>query len=235
MFEIIESLIPTNIDFTTALLIIVLCAFIDILSPGVLAITAYILLIQKEKLKSRLIVFLLSTQLCYFIIGILIYLGVGPILGFIESMTKNQISSWFYTIFGAALVLISFYKPKKGMESRFMEWLPNQVSLRAMIILGIIVFTIEFATALPYFYSILLMDGLAFNTGLSISILLGYNVIMVLPSILLLIIYILFRSWIQNKLEKLRTKLVKAPLSSVLVAVAVIGAVLFNIGIRGIL
>ncbi|MGN7382293.1 Uncharacterised protein [Chlamydia abortus] len=49
MLEIIESLIPANIDFTTALLIIVLCAFIDILSPGVLAITAYILLIQKEK------------------------------------------------------------------------------------------------------------------------------------------------------------------------------------------
>lgn len=235
MLEVIESLIPTNIDFTTALLIIILCAFIDILSPGVLAITAYILLIQKEKLKSRLIVFLLSTQLCYFTIGILVYLGVGPILGFIESMTKNQISSWFYTIFGAALVLISYYKPKKGMESRFMEWLPNQVSLRAMIILGFIVFTIEFATALPYFYSILLMDGLAFNTGLSISILFGYNIIMVLPSILLLIIYILFRSWIQNKLEKLREKLVKAPLSSVLVAVTVIGAILFNIGIRGIL
>ena len=235
MLEIIESLIPANIDFTTALLIIVLCAFIDILSPGVLAITAYILLIQKDKWTSRLIVFLFSTQFCYFMMGILVYLGVGPILGFIESMTKNQISSWFYTIFGAALVLFSFYKPKKGMESRFMEWLPNQVSLRAMIILGIIVFAIEFATALPYFYSILLMDGLAFNTTLSISILLGYNVFMVLPSILLLFIYILFRGWIQNKLEKLRTKLVKAPLSSVLVGVAVIGAVLFNIGIRGIL
>lgn len=235
MLEIIESLIPTNIDFTTALLVILLCALIDVLSPGVLAITAYILLVQKEKLKSRLMMFLLSTQLCYLIIGILIYLGVGPILDFIENMTKNQISSWFYTIFGAALVLISFYKPKKEMESRFMERLPKQVSLKAMIVLGIIVFAIEFATALPYFYSILLMDGLAFNTTLSISILLGYNVIMVLPSILLLIIYTLFRSWIQSKLEKLRTKLVKAPLSSVLVAVAVIGAVLFNIGIRGIL
>ncbi|MCM3635751.1 GAP family protein [Paenibacillus camelliae] len=235
MLEIIESLIPANIDFTTALLIIALCAFIDILSPGVLAITAYILLIQKEKLTSRLIIFLLSTQICYFMLGILVYLGVGSILGFIESTSNNQISSWFYTILGAILVLISFYKPKKRMESRFWEWLPKQVSIRAMIVLGIIVFAIEFTTALPYFYSILLMDGLAFNTGLSIITLLGYNVLMVLPSILLLIIYILFRSWIQNKLEKLRTKLLKAPLSSVLVGVAVIGAVLFNIGIRGIL
>ena len=235
MLEIMESLIPTHIDFTTALLIIGLCAFIDILSPGVLAITAYILLIQKEKLPSRLIIFLLSTQFCYFMMGTLVYLGVGKILGFIESMSNNQISSWFYTVLGVVFVLISYYKPKKGMESRFLEWLPKQVSIRAMIILGIIVFAIEFTTALPYFYSILLMDRLALNTGWSISILLGYNVLMVLPSILLLFIYILFRGWIQTKLEKLRTKLVKAPLSSVLVGVAVIGAVLFNIGIRGIL
>ncbi|WP_010275905.1 GAP family protein [Paenibacillus senegalensis] len=235
MLDIIESLIPANIDFTTALLIIVLCAFIDILSPGVLAITAYILLIQKEKMSSRLIVFLLSTQFCYFMMGILVYLGVGPILGFIESMSNNQISSWFYTVLGAILVLISFYKPKKRMESRFLEWLPTQVSIRTMIILGIIVFMIEFATALPYVYSILLMDGLAFNAALSISILLGYNVIMVLPSIFLLIVFILFRNWIMNQLEKLRTKLVKAPLSSVLIGAAVIGAILFNIGIRGIL
>src|SRR5690625_2542075 len=179
MLEIIESLIPTNIDFTTSLLIIALCAFIDILSPGVLAITAYILLIQKEKLASRLMVFLISTQFCYFMLGILVYLGVGQIFGFIESVTNNQISSWFYTILGAVLVLISFYKPKKEMESRFLEWLPKQISISAMIILGIIVFAIEFTTALPYFYSIFLMDGLAFITGLTICFFFCYYLIMV--------------------------------------------------------
>ncbi|WP_415841578.1 GAP family protein, partial [Paenibacillus lactis] len=124
-----ESLIPANINSTTALLIIVLCAFIDILSPGVLAITAYILLIQKEKLTSRLIIFLLSTQFCYLMMGILVYLGVGKILGFIDNMSNNQISSWFYTVLGVVFVLISYYKPKKGMESRFLEWLPKQVSI----------------------------------------------------------------------------------------------------------
>lgn len=235
MLEIIESLIPAHINFATALLIIVLCAFIDILSPGVLAITAYILLIQRENLPSRLGIFLLSTQLCYFMLGIIVYLSVGHIMGFMESMADNPFSSWFYTTLGAVLVLISFYKPKRELEARFMAWLPKQVSIGAMIMLGIIVFAIEFTTALPYFYSILLMDGLSFHMGVSISILLGYNALMVLPSILLLLIYIVFRDWIHNKLEKLRTKISKAPLSSVLVGMSVIGAVLFNIGIRGIL
>lgn len=235
MSELIVNLIPTDIDSTTALLIILLCAIIDILSPGVLAITAYILLIQKESFTSRLIIFLISTQLCYFLMGILVYLGVGPIRGFIDSTSNNLVSSWFYTILGAVLVLISFYKPKKRMEALFLRWIPKQVSIKGVTILGIIVFAIEFTTALPYFYSIFLMDGLNFQTGLTISILFGYNIVMVLPSLLLLTIFIVFRGWIQAKLEKLKAKLVAAPLSSVLVGVAVVGAVLFNIGIRGIL
>ena len=233
--DVMESLIPSNLDFQTALLIIMLCAFIDILSPGVLGITAYLLLVQKEKWTSCLIVFLVSTQLCYFIIGILVYLGVGPILGFIDGMSDNQISSWFYTILGAVLVVISLYKPKKRMESLFLDRLPKQASIKAMIILGIIVFAIEFTTALPYFYSMLLLDRLSLNAGLSITILLGYNVMMVLPCIFLLVIHIVFKDWVQYKLGKLRTKLLKAPLSSVLTAMAVIGAVLFNIGIRGLI
>ncbi len=235
MFELIESFIPNNIDSNTAILIIALCAFIDILSPGVLAVTAYILLMQKEKSASRLTIFLLSTQCCYFMMGILVYMEVGQVLSLLESMSDNKISSWFYTMLGAVLVLISFYKPKKETESRFSKWLPAQLSISAAIMLGIIVFVIEFATALPYFYSILLMAGLAFNTGLALSILLGYNVLMVLPSILLLVIYFLFMDWMQNQLHRLRAKFLQASLSSVLAGTAVIGAVLFNIGIRGIL
>ncbi|WP_425455607.1 hypothetical protein [Brevibacillus panacihumi] len=83
MIEIIESLIPANIDFTTALLIIVLCAVIDILSPGVLAITAYILLIQKEKTASRLIVFFIFDTILLFYNG---YLG----------LSLSWADSWFY-------------------------------------------------------------------------------------------------------------------------------------------
>lgn len=235
MIELIESFVPTNIDFEAALLIVLICALIDILSPGVLGITAYLLLFQTKNWTSRLIVFLLTTQLCYFMFGIFVYLGVGPIVEMIERMSNNPIASWFYTIAGVILVLISFYKPKKGMESRFWDLLSKQASARAMIFLGIAVFAIEFTTALPYVYSMLLMDRLSFHPGLSITILLGYNVLMILPSILLIIIYKLFRGFIQGKVHQFRTAIVKAPLASILLSAAVIGAVLFNIGIRGIL
>lgn len=230
----VDAIVPPHLDFEAALLVIMLCAFIDILSPGVLGVTGYLLLIHKDNLASRLAIFLLTTQLCFLMLGIVFHLGVDSIFHFIEGLESNQMASWFYTIVGVSLVLISFYKPKKGMESRFWSRLPKQVSLRAMVVLGIIVFLIEFSTALPYFYSILLMDRLSFGPVLSISILLGYNALMVLPSILLLAIHFFFRKWVHHTLDKIRAKLLAAPLSTVLTAIGVIGVVLFNIGIRGI-
>lgn len=64
MIESIEALMPSSsIDTSIALLIISICALIDILSPGVLAVTAYLLLTQPNQLSSRLLVFCLLRSL----------------------------------------------------------------------------------------------------------------------------------------------------------------------------
>ena len=104
-----------------------------------------------------------------------------------------------------------------------------------MIILGIIVFLIEFVTALPYFYSIFLMNHQTIETTPAILIIIGYNLVMVLPSLLLLGVNVIFKERLQQFLIKIRSKLNEAPISSLLVATGVIGAVFFNIGLRGIL
>lgn len=76
LIEIIETMMPSSsIDISVALLIISICALVDILSPGVLAITGYLLLTQPNQLSSRLFVFLFVIQLDYFMIGILLYFG----------------------------------------------------------------------------------------------------------------------------------------------------------------
>jgi len=51
----------------------------------------------------------------------------------------------------------------------------------------------------------------------------------------LLGISIVFKDKLQHFLRNIKTKLNEAPISSVLVAIGVVGAVFFNIGIRGIL
>ncbi len=100
--------------------------------------------------------------------------------------------------------------------------------MKGMIMLGIIVFLIEFVTALPYFYSILLMNHLTIEPSSSIFIIIGYNLVMVLPSLLLLGVNIMFKERLQQFLNKIRSKLNEAPISSLLVAIGVVGAVFFQ-------
>src|SRR5699024_9952599 len=143
--------------------------------------------------------------------------------------------NWFYTVTGTLLVLVSFIKPKESTIERFTSWIPRQTTIKGIIILGIIVFLIEFVTALPYFYSIFLLNHLSINSFSSIFVIIGYNLVIVLPSLLLLGISIVFNDKLQHFLRNIKTKLNEAPISSVLVAIGVVGAVFFNIGIRGIL
>lgn len=231
-----EAMMPSSqMDLSQVLLIVSICAVIDILSPGVLAVTGYLLLTQPNQLSSRLCVFLLVIQLGYFSIGLVLYFGGASLLELIEQLAQFEMINWFYTIMGTILVLVSFIKPKEEMKERITSWIPRQTTIKGMVILGILVFLIEFVTALPYFYSILLLDHLTINTPTSIFIIIGYNLLMVLPSIVLLGINVLFKDKLQQILEKIKTKLNEAPVSSLLVAVGVVGAVFFNIGIRGIL
>ncbi len=236
MIETIEAMMPSSlIDISTALIIISICALVDILSPGVLAVTAYLLLIQPNQLSSRLLVFLSITQLGYFVMGLLLYFGGESLLTRIEQLSEIDFINWFYILLGAVLVLISFSKPKETTKKRLISFIPKNTTIKGMIILGIIVFLIEFVTALPYFYSIFLMNHQTIETTPAILIIIGYNLVMVLPSLLLLGVNIIFKERLQQFLIKIRSKLNEAPISSLLVATGVIGAVFFNIGLRGIL
>lgn len=236
MIETIEAMMPSSlIDISTALIIISICALVDILSPGVLAVTAYLLLTQPNQLSSRLLVFLSITQLGYFVMGLLLYFGGESLLTRIEQLSEIDFINWFYILFGMVLVLISFSKPKDTTKKRLISIIPTNTTIKGMIILGSIVFLIEFVTALPYFYSILLMDHLAIEPTPSILIITGYNLVMVLPSLLLLGVNIVLKDKLHQFLNKIRSKLNEAPISSLLVAIRVVGAVFFNIGLRGIL
>lgn len=232
----IETMMPSSsIDFSVALMIISICALIDILSPGVLGVTGYLLLTQPNQLPSRLFVFIFIVQLGYFITGLLLYFGGETLLKLIEQISEFDFINWFYTVSGAILVVISFIKPSENSIQRITSWIPRQTTIRGMVVLGIIIFLTEFVTALPYFYSISLMNHLAMKPASSVLIMIGYNIVMVLPSLLLLGINILFKEKLQSFLNKIRSKLNELPITSIIGAVGLVGVVFFNIGIRGIL
>lgn len=236
LIETMEALMPSStIDFSAIVIIIAICAVIDILSPGVLAVTGYLLLTHSNQFNSRLLVFLFTSQLSYFVLGLLLYFGGITLLKGMEKLAEFDLMNWFYLVAGTVLVLFSFSKPKEKTKQRVLSRIPRQTTVKGMVILGVIVFLIEFVTALPYFYSVFLMNHLEMKPLPSVLMIIGYNLMMVLPSLLLLGINIVFKAKLQQFLHNIRKKLNSAPFSSILTAMGVVGAVFFNIGLRGIL
>lgn len=179
-------------------------AILDTLSPTTIGVTIYLLLTDKERLTKRLFVYLLTVAGFYFAVGVSLMLGLDFLFKFISGLLQNRIVSWSFFILGVILFIASFYiPPKKNSEIP----LPKSKSIFSMIALGFTTTLIEVGTAFPYFAAI----GILTTSNLSLiqwsSILAGYNLIMVLPSLLLFLFYLLFGRWMQKPLERLRMKI----------------------------
>ncbi|CKF78900.1 Protein of uncharacterised function (DUF2910) [Bacillus paranthracis] len=142
---------------------------------------------------------------------------------FISSLFQNRIVSWSFFIIDIILFIASFYiPPKKNSEIPS----PKSKSIFSMIALGFTTTLIEVGTAFPYFAAI----GILTTSNLSLiqwsSILAGYNLIMVLPSLLLFLFYLLFGRWMQKPLERLRMKIANSTGSALSWIMCIVGFLL---------
>ena len=143
---------------------------------------------------------------------------------FISGLFQNRIVSWSFFIIGVILFIASFYiPPKKNSE------IPHQNQKHfSMIALGFTTTLIEVGTAFPYFAAI----GILTTSNLSLiqwsSILAGYNLIMVLPSLLLFLFYLLFGRWMQKPLERLRMKIANSTGSALSWIMCIVGLLILN-------
>ncbi|MFJ8530025.1 GAP family protein [Bacillus sp. NPDC094106] len=211
---------------TELLLLIGGLALLDTLSPATLGVTVYLLLTDKEKLTKRLLVYLLTIAGFYFAVGVSLMLGLDFLLEIISGVFQNRIVSWTFFIIGVILFIASFYVPTKKSSDLPA---PKSKSILSMVALGFTTSLIEVGTAFPYFAAI----GIMITSNLSwvewSSILAGYNFIMVLPSLVLFLFYLLFGRWMQTSLGKLRVKIANNTGSALSWIMCIVGLILiFN-------
>ena len=208
---------------TEQLLLIGGLAILDTLSPTTIGVTIYLLLTDKERLTKRLFVYLLTVAGFYFAVGVSLMLGLDFLFKFISGLFQNRIVSWSFFIISNILFIASFYKKKKK-NSEIPS--PKSKSIFSMIALGFTTTLIEVGTAFPYFAAI----GILTTSNLSLiqwsSILAGYNLIMVLPSLLLFLFYLLFGRWMQKPLERLRMKIANSTGSALSWIMCIVGFLL---------
>ncbi|HDR7658421.1 MULTISPECIES: GAP family protein [Bacillus] len=208
---------------TEQLLLIGGLAILDTLSPTTIGVTIYLLLTDKERLTKRLFVYLLTVAGCYFVVGVSLMLGLNFLFEIISGVFQNRIVSWTLFIIGALLFIASFYIPPKK-SSKLPS--PKSNSILSIIALGFTTTLIEAGTAFPYFAAI----GILTTSNLSwvewSSILAGYNFIMVLPSLVLFLFYLLFGRWMQKPLERLRMKIANSTGSALSWIMCIVGFLL---------
>ncbi|MPY17189.1 GAP family protein [Paenibacillus glucanolyticus] len=189
------------------LLSIGVLSLLDMLSPAALGVTVYLLLSERDRLISRLGVYLVTVAGFYFLVGAALMLGLDAVMKSVSDIFQNRTVSWMMAILGGVLFVASFYVPTKKTSA---PRRPKSKSFGAMIGLGFTTSLIEVATALPYFAAVGLMTTAQLNTVQWVPILAAYNMVMVLPPLILLGLHLVLGRMMQRPLEKLRVKIAES-------------------------
>ena len=208
---------------TSLLLIIGGLAVLDMLSPTALGVTVYLLLADKRNAFSRLSVYLFTVGTIYFTAGLFLMLGLGYLADTLTGIFRNQLMSWLAFLIGLLLFIGSFYVPKRR---RATHSVPKSKGPMPMIGLGISTALLEISMAVPYFASIGLMTTAELPLMQWLPILVSYNVLMLLPPIVLYLLYLLFARWMRRPLEALRRKIASSSDSALSWVMCIVGLIL---------
>ncbi|MFC4619576.1 GAP family protein [Camelliibacillus cellulosilyticus] len=181
-------------------------ALLDTLSPTTLGVTVYMLLTEKERSISRIFVYLFTVALFYFIVGVMLMLGLDAVFQELSVFGESALFGNLMTLIGLGLLIGSFFAPKKPSSS---PRKPKSKSMLAMVMLGFITGLIEVGTALPYFAAISMMTVAKLALNEWMPILVGYNFIMILPPLILMELHTLFKNRMQRPLKKIRETIEK--------------------------
>lgn len=214
-------------------------AVVDTLSPSVLGGTAYIMLTKSEKKGQRLLLFLAITQGAYFVLGVLFMLGIEPVIDVFRQLKESSFVSVIFLIIGLTLIYLSFSLPKWTQNkngnaySRIFQKTGESLSVKVIVIIALTVFLIEVTQAIPYWAMLGLITYHKLSLPVWLPTIAMYNIIMVLPSLVILLLYKNHPQKTEFKLVKLKNRLIHS--KATMWAIGGAGGIFVNIGLQGII
>lgn len=161
-------------------------ALLDSVNPSAIAVTLYLL--TQPRPFSKVTVYMAAVFLVYWMLGILLMAGLGLVIQQVGAQLEHPAAYAIQGLLGALMLIYSFVadpKPKKEQQ-------PKTQHLGAIALLGVTITLVEFSTALPYLGAIGLLTQAKLTLAEWLPILLIYNLIFILPPLILLLLYGLF-------------------------------------------
>ncbi|WP_337969850.1 GAP family protein [Virgibacillus salexigens] len=219
--------------------IILFLAVLDTLSPSVLGGTAYILLTKSEKKDQRLLLFLVITQGAYFVLGVIFMFGIEPVIDLFRQLKESSFVSVIFLIIGLTLIYLSFSLPKWTKNKNgnayacIFQKIGGAISFKVIVIIALSAFLIEVTQAIPYWAMLGLITYHKLSLPIWLPTIAVYNIIMVLPSLVVLILYKNNPKKTEIKLVKFKNRLIRS--NATLWAIGGAGGIFLNIGLQGII
>lgn len=199
-------------------------AIVDSANPSALAVTLYPLMADKNYVP-RVVVYVGAVFATYLTIGLLLMLGLTALFSTAEGILHSPAAYGAQAIVGGALLGFAVLAPGNGGKSSGPR-LPQSRGLPAIVLLGVTVTVLELPTALPYLAAI----GIMTNAGMPflqwMPALVAYNVIFILPPLLLLGAYMVLGRRFEAQFNRWREKLSGGTREAMLWVLGIVGFLL---------
>ncbi|MFE3456070.1 GAP family protein [Nocardiopsis aegyptia] len=177
-------------------------ALLDTLSPATIGVTLYVLLTGARSVARPLLAYLGTVAAFYFVLGCALMLGLGALLSSLGGLANGPVAGWGMVVLGGGLLVYSFVMPARTRERRR----PESLRTGAMVALGLATGLLEAGTALPYLGAIGIMSAAGLTPAAWVPMVAAYNLVMVLPPILLHLGYRALGERLRPRLERWRTR-----------------------------
>lgn len=198
-------------------------ALLDSLNPSAIAVTLYML--TQRGAHRRVVTYISAIFLSYLALGVLLMLGLDTLLGRFGEALEHPIAYAVQGVVGAAMLLYSFLASTKPRSE---SSLPDARTLGATFLLGASVTVLEFPTAFPYLGAIGILTGANLGPVQWPPLLLVYNLIFILPPLLLLAAHMLFGARFESRFSGWQARLQKEARETMLWIVGIVGFFLLS-------
>ncbi|KUI21033.1 hypothetical protein AU192_11290 [Mycobacterium lehmannii] len=194
-------------------------AALDMLSPALIGVTLYLLPARPRRVGMLLAVYLTTVAGAYFVLGVLLKLGLGALLPVIDP----GVWTWVQGGIGVALFIGSWFIPAKETSQPRVE----TFTVQSIVLLGLGTWLFEFYTAIPYFAAIGIMTSASLEPPQWLVLLGAYVLIMILPGIVLFLAWTLLRERMCERFERWQRRLTVNSRTTVSWIVGIAGVLLF--------
>lgn len=176
-------------------------ALVDSTSFGTIGVPIF-LTVARTPVR-RVLLYLATITVFYFVVGVALLLGIDSVLTIIGDLFESEAALVAQLVVGVVLFALSFrFDAKKRAGRPKRSWAPKHGGAGAMIGLALTAGLVEIASMVPYIAAIAILTSSNLSTLAQIGMIAGYTIVMALPALALLGLSRIGAPWVDRLLNR---------------------------------